>query len=126
MLAKKIGGERMANQEHLAILKRGVETWNQWRREHPNMWPGPDLSNADLFRARLSKANLNQADLSHANLSHATLSYADLGEANLMYANLGGTWLDFTDLRGTRVTDKQLAQASSLHGTIMPDGSKHP
>jgi hypothetical protein len=25
----------MANQEHLEILKRGVETWKQWRHEHP-------------------------------------------------------------------------------------------
>src|SRR6516225_1335339 len=36
----------MANQEHLEILKRGKDPWNQWRKEHPEIVP--DLSNADL------------------------------------------------------------------------------
>ncbi len=29
----------MANPEHLAILKQGVELWNKWRDEHPGMTP---------------------------------------------------------------------------------------
>jgi len=28
----------MANPEHLAILKEGVERWNAWRVEHPEMY----------------------------------------------------------------------------------------
>ena len=32
----------MANPEHLAILKQGVEEWNKWRREYPGV--EPDLS----------------------------------------------------------------------------------
>ena len=36
----------MANEEHLKILKRGVEEWNEWRREHPEDWP--DLTGANL------------------------------------------------------------------------------
>ena len=39
----------MANQEHLDILKRGVEAWNAWRKEQPDEWP--DLSNTDLSEA---------------------------------------------------------------------------
>ena len=29
----------MANQEHLDILKQGVDVWNQWRRRHPPLAP---------------------------------------------------------------------------------------
>ncbi len=29
----------MANPEHLAILKQGVEQWNKWKKEHPDVLP---------------------------------------------------------------------------------------
>ena len=45
----------MANDEHVALLKQGVDAWNAWRRENPDM--RPDLSDADLEGADLSKAN---------------------------------------------------------------------
>jgi hypothetical protein len=32
----------MINPEHLAILKQGVEIWNKWREENPDIMP--DLS----------------------------------------------------------------------------------
>jgi hypothetical protein len=38
----------MANPEHLKILERGVDAWNEWRKEHPEIVP--DLSEADLRR----------------------------------------------------------------------------
>lgn len=41
----------MANPKHLKILRQGVETWNQWRRDHPNVVP-------DLHGANLREANL--------------------------------------------------------------------
>ena len=27
----------MANPEHLAVLKQGVEQWNKWKKEHPDV-----------------------------------------------------------------------------------------
>ena len=47
----------MANEEHLAILKQGVEAWNQWRRAN-HVIP-PNLSLADLNEAHLIRANLD-------------------------------------------------------------------
>jgi hypothetical protein len=29
----------MANEEHLAILRKGVEAWNAWRKENPDIRP---------------------------------------------------------------------------------------
>jgi hypothetical protein len=46
----------MANQEHLDILKQGMDIWNKWRMEHPNL--RPDLSSASLSNANLSKFDL--------------------------------------------------------------------
>jgi hypothetical protein len=50
----------MANQEHLEILKRGVEVWNEWREQrHPAL--RPDLSEADLIGANLIERGLATA-----------------------------------------------------------------
>ena len=60
-----------------------------------------------------------------ADLSGADLFLADLRGADLRAANLRGADLRWADLRGAIVEDRQLAQASSLHGATMPDGRKH-
>jgi hypothetical protein len=51
----------MANDEHVAILKKGVDAWNAWRDENRTITP--NLSGADLTRADLSGANLHGAGL---------------------------------------------------------------
>jgi hypothetical protein len=44
----------MANDEHIALLKKGPDAWNAWRRENPDICP--DLSGANLMEAnRLPK-----------------------------------------------------------------------
>ncbi len=78
----------MANDEHLAILKEGVEAWNAWREEHPEI--EPDLEGADLKRAHLEGADLKRAHLEGADLKRAHLEGADLGYARLDNARLGG------------------------------------
>jgi hypothetical protein len=45
----------MANEEHLAILKQGVEAWNKWRHANPRIWP-------DLRGANLSEVDLSTTD----------------------------------------------------------------
>ena len=78
----------MANEEHLKILKQGVEAWNEWRKKNPQITP--DLYEADLYEADISKANLNKAVLNAADLSMANLIEADLSVADLTGANLSG------------------------------------
>ena len=86
-----------------------------------------DLSGANLTRAILSGANLSDADLSGANLSGANLGAGDLSVSLLSgdFA-LSGADLSGANLKGATVTGEQLAQAKSLEGATMPDGSKHP
>jgi uncharacterized protein YjbI with pentapeptide repeats len=83
----------MANDEHVAILKKGVAAWNEWRRENPDI--RPDLSEADLSEADLSEADLVGANLSGAKL--AELVGADLSEADLSGVNLSGADLSEAD-----------------------------
>jgi uncharacterized protein YjbI with pentapeptide repeats len=104
----------MANPEHLAILKKGVEAWNQWRKEiNPIM---PDLSEADLNKANLIKANLfvallNRANLSEANLPGAYLFGANLSEADLSKANFTGADLSKANLTGANLSGANLSEA---------------
>lgn len=59
----------MVNESYLEILKQGVEVWNKWREDHPEM--RPDLRDANLSNANLSNATLSKAHLENANLSNA-------------------------------------------------------
>jgi hypothetical protein len=74
-----------------------------------------DLPIIGLWGADLSGADLSGADLSGANLSEANLQRADLSEADLREANLSKA----------KATEKQLDNALSLEGAIMPNGSRH-
>src|ERR687884_349494 len=71
----------MANEEHIAIFKKGVEVWNKWRKE--NLDISPDLSEAYLFGANLSGADLVGAHLSRANLTKTVLVETNLENVDL-------------------------------------------
>lgn len=124
----------MPNQEHLRILRQGVEAWNRWRMENPGTLPdvswanlreanlrranliGTNLIGADLRRVDLSGENLIGADLSgaklrRADLGGADLSSADLQEADLRGADLRGADLSFADVNGTHLSGADLRDA---------------
>jgi uncharacterized protein YjbI with pentapeptide repeats len=83
----------MANEEHLAILKKGVGAWNRWRDRNLEirpalgeadlsvpMVPGRSLHGLENVRpwVELSGINLENADLSGANLEGVALLNARL------------------------------------------------
>jgi hypothetical protein len=91
----------MADEGQLAVLGRGVEAWNAWRKQNPDVLVnlfGAGLSQANLGGVHLYEANLSAADLSKANLGGAGLSKANLFNANLTEANLTGANLTGADL----------------------------
>jgi uncharacterized protein YjbI with pentapeptide repeats len=91
----------MANDDHIAQLKKGVDAWNTWRKENPGI--SPDLSGANLMRANLNQMNLQRADLRRAVLCWAKLPLADLRAANLGGAVLTEADLSDADLRGCHI-----------------------
>lgn len=83
----------MANPEHVAKLKEGIQAWNEWRKRNPDVaidLTGTDLRRASLTRADLAGANLHWAKLSEADVEGSDLSSADLVLAHLENANLRG------------------------------------
>jgi TIR domain/Pentapeptide repeats (8 copies) len=132
----------MANPEHLAILEKGVDTWNRWREKECRLrsvaeLPSDDISltpleraslgtfhrelvamlccdEVDLSGACLSGAKLSRANLCQANLSEADLRWADLAYTNLVKANLIHSNLRSADLGGANLLSATLRSAD-LH-----------
>ena len=110
----------MADPEHLSILKKCVDTWNAWRREHPDIRPdlsnayltGASLSRVDFSNTRLNNARLNGADFSRSNLSRGSLKGAYLSKANLAGADVTDTDLRGANLEYTDLSDADLGQAN--------------
>jgi len=132
----------MAKQEQLDILKQGVEIWNQWRKEHPNILPDlkfanlnganlrdADLHQADLFQANLSVANLEKADLREADLRETNLIGANLREADLCKAALNGAILHAANLIGANLSEADLSEvdlsAADLSGANLRKATLH-
>ncbi len=98
----------MADEKYVKILRQGVEAWNTWRGQNPEVAPdlsginlreknlagidfrGTDLSNANLHQTNLSKANLRKAILRDANLYETNLQEADIKRADFRRANMRG------------------------------------
>jgi Pentapeptide repeats (8 copies) len=97
----------MPNSEQLALVKRPVAEWNQWRSDNPDVVP--DLSRASLFRQNLTGANLSNCEFNNADLSEAKLVAAKLIGANLRGARLCNGDLMRADLTGADLTGANLS-----------------
>jgi hypothetical protein len=111
----------MVDQEHLAILKQGVEAWNAWRKENQGI--PPLLVGVNLIGTLLRGADFRGGSLTGANLRRANLRRADLREANLIAANLHeadlrGADLSRAVLRKTIFTDVDLSNCKGLDSCI--------
>jgi hypothetical protein len=124
---------QMANKEHLARLKEGVDEWNFWikeKRSHdatfrPQLGEadlagmhllGADLRHAILIQADLRGSNLgvamlNEAILLGAKLNKSVLSQANLSRAIMNEADLGGAELLETNLSGAQLNAANLSGA---------------
>jgi len=106
----------MANPIHIDILYQGVEVWNKWRQNNPDIQP--DLREAnlrlgyvisgnfvdrDFAGANFSGADLRGANLSGRDFSKSNFSRADLREANLQWAILSEANFSGADLRGCSI-----------------------
>ena len=115
----------MANEEHLKILKQGVDAWNQWRKENPKIMPDlsrTSLIGTDLRRANLSGANLTEADIGYADFSKANLSGADLHRAYIIRANLSSANLSNANLSNANLWCAQLIE-TNIENAIFTSGS---
>lgn len=108
---------KVANPEHLEILKSGVARWNEWRAQHPDVRPylyGADLRDADLRQANLYKAFLSHANLTGADLAGAKLDGASLTEGVLCHTNLSRAYLTGVDFYGANLQNANLSRANLI------------
>jgi uncharacterized protein YjbI with pentapeptide repeats len=116
----------MKTNRHLVRLESGVESWNEWREEHPDIVPdlrgvsllGADLRDANLSNANLSGADLSGADLHDSDLNGAILSGAKLYGASLNGANLYGVNLHGADLYGANLSNLKFARSSLEYANL--------
>lgn len=107
----------MADEEHLAILKQGVEVWNEWRRKNPGIQPDLrelNLSRIFLFGINFSKANLMGSSFRKADLRSqhdswsGTIVFDNCEKHPLMGVNLHNINLKGCDLRGANFEETVL------------------
>lgn len=106
----------MANEDHLNILRQGVEVWNNWTNQ--TVLPKIDLSGANLSGLNLSAIQFTQANLSEANLDATTLSGAYLSYSDLSSASLIGTKLDNAHLTEANLKRANLVNANLVRADI--------
>lgn len=107
----------MANLDHLNVLTKGIEFWNNWRKENPEIKPdlsevdleGFDLRWIDFSAVNLFKANLVCVDFTGAKLWHADLRGADLWKAKFYNANLTKADLSWAYLSDTKFAGANLS-----------------
>ena len=94
----------MANQKHLDILKQGVDVWNKWRKDNPEVRPelhridfrtifgedGADLTGINFSKTHLEGSLLFRINLYRANLKDANVRMVHFVGVNLREANLEG------------------------------------
>ena len=119
----------MGNKEHFNYFTQGVEVWNRWRRENPEVIPdlkgvtmiAADLKQFDLSRANLSGSILNGCDFTEANLKGADLSMSQLARANLSKADLQSANLKYTEIPRANLAGADLSDSNCEKATF--DGS---
>ena len=112
----------MANPEHLARLKEGVEAWNTWRDKNLLTFPdlsgahlvganlrGADLGNVDFRSAEMSRADFVNANLSGANFEGAILTSSLFGNSNLTKANLREAFIEKSNFNQANLTGADLS-----------------
>ncbi len=132
----------MANEEQLSILKQGVEVWNKWRKDTPDveidlsgaMLMGDNLNGTKLKqknhiadeirrvsirKSPFSEANVDDDYAGGAFLMGADLSKADLNHVNLYRANLNRTNLYKANLFGANLSLANLSRADLKEAILL-------
>ena len=129
----------MANQEHLDLLKQGMGTWNQWRKENPDIQTdlsGADLSEVDLSTVSIKGTNiqynksayLRRIDLRGVDLGSVDFHEGDLSDdevfevfykrVDLSGVNLRSAFLCWADLHGANLRGADLSEADLTEANL--------
>ncbi len=99
----------MPNQKHFEIVKQGVDEWNKWREENPEI--EPDLSDIDLSDMKLNNANLRDTDLRRSILRNTDFRGANLVRADLRAVNINKASFNLAKLREANFSEAYLRES---------------
>ncbi|MBT5469573.1 MAG: pentapeptide repeat-containing protein [Nitrospina sp.] len=120
----------MPIEEHVNKIKEGVNAWNLWRDQNPEIVP--DLSKADIRGCQLRKinlrhTNLEETKLQYSNLAEAILEKADMHNAKLLEANLQSADLKNANLCGAGLLESNIQfadfEGARLEGAQFNEGT---
>ncbi len=89
----------MADNEHIHLIRLGVERWNEWRKANPGVVP--DFRNADFTGVNLRGGDFRGADFTRAVVRDVDLSWSNFVEAKMGWVEFGGARLFGADFRKT-------------------------
>lgn|ERR1044072_4968655 len=104
----------MKNEEHLKLLKKDTDSWNEWRessREEKIDFSHANFRGMNLYGVDFSEVNLRQADFSNANVRSAIFDNADLTGARLVEVCLSRASFYQSKLRNVRFLKADLSGA---------------
>ena len=99
----------MPNEKHFEIVQQGVEEWNKWREENPEI--EPDLSDIDLSDMKLNNANLSDTDLRRSILRNTDFRGANLVRADLRAVNINKASFNLAKLREANFSEAYLRES---------------
>jgi uncharacterized protein YjbI with pentapeptide repeats len=99
----------MPNHKHFEIIQQGVEEWNQWRSENPEI--EPDLADVDFSGMKLHNANLSDTDLRRSNLKNTDFRGANLVRADLRAANINKAGFNLAKLREANFSEAYIRES---------------
>ena len=99
----------MPNEKHFEIITQGVEGWNQWREDNPEI--EPDLSDVDLSGLKLNNANLSDTDLRRSILKNTDFRGANLVRADLRAASISKASFNLAKLREANFSEAYLRES---------------
>ncbi|MFC1493332.1 pentapeptide repeat-containing protein [candidate division KSB1 bacterium] len=131
----------MANSEHLEILLKGKDVWNEWRKSNPDIIP--DLTEADLsnrdFSSQIPIKNVFKKRAKELQKHHFKMpaeskdgDYIDLivesakfNGYNLSNSRLNGTNLSGANLNGANLAHALLGRANLKKATLLQANLYH-
>ena len=99
----------MPNEKHFEIVQQGVEEWNKWREENPEI--EPDLSDIDLSDMKLNNANLSDTDLRRSILRNTDFRGANLVRADLRAVNINKASFNLAKLREANFSEAYIRES---------------
>ena len=99
----------MPNSEHFEIVQQGVDEWNKWRDENPEI--EPDLSDCDLSEMRLNNANFGDTDLRRSNLKNTDFRGSNLVRADLRAANISKASFNLAKMREANFSEAYIRES---------------